>query len=87
MITQTKTLKDLLKKHGIDGGCGLPLSVRTEKNKHGEWGRAVAYTRILTKTEIEALKEENTYINIFQSTWIDEEDGKEYGATIIRYPA
>ncbi len=66
MIIQTKTLKTILKRHGITDKWGY-LKVTTEKNKHGEYGSATCYTRALTALEIEAIKQDNQYIKIFNS--------------------
>lgn len=85
MITQTKTLKDLLKKHGITDSRGLPLRVRTKKNRYGEWGRARAHTRKLTNAEIEALKKDNQCVEVFQHIWVSHIDGREMNCTIVTY--
>lgn len=64
MITQTKVLKDILRKHKIADNEGM-LRVRTKCNHRGEFGSATCHARYLTEDEIKTLKEENQYIKIF----------------------
>ena len=72
MKTQAKTLRNILKKHGItEASHGGKLSVRTERRyagKHNgqsfyEWGDAIAHVRALTPIESAKLKEEK-YIRV-----------------------
>ena len=68
MHTQAKTLRNILKKHGItEASHGGKLSVRTERRYAGygtyEWGDAVAHVRALTPIESAKLKEEK-YIRV-----------------------
>jgi len=79
MISQTKHLKCLLKKHNITDDRGK-LRVRVERNrcKWGvEWGDAVAHVRELTKEEIQNLVNEDKYLSIFVYRG-------EFGYSIIR---
>ena len=89
MHTQAKTLRNILKKHGItEASHGGKLSVRTERRYAGkymgrsvyEWGNAVAHVRELTPTEIENLKQENKYLKI-QNFF----EGRFFGFAIVRY--
>jgi len=64
MITQTKVLKNILKKHDITGPYGDKLKVRITKTKHGEYGCAEAFVSGLTAEKIELIKYENPRVKI-----------------------
>ncbi len=78
MIHQTKVLKQILANLNIADDQGH-LRVRTQKNKHGEYGRATAHVRYLTPEEIKAIRAESEYISIFNRML----DG--YGFAIVEY--
>ena len=84
MISQTKHLKQALKKAGIKDSNGKTPSCRVERkvitcngSRYTEWGDAVAIAIELTDSQIETLKELCASIQIYNN--------KECGFSVLRW--